>query len=56
MCPVNFGEGYGYGIGFLGSAGEESSHITTPDGILWEDYSAWGIALGRKISETDAYK
>ena len=56
MCPVNFGEGYGYGIGFLGPAGEESSHITTPDGILWEDYSASGIALGRKISETDAYK
>ena len=56
ICPVDFGGTYGYGFGFSGSAGEQTSNITYPDGVMYEDYNADGFAIGRKLNDTDDYK
>tara|TARA_B100000927_G_C16452738_1_gene464544 strand:+ start:127 stop:1782 length:1656 start_codon:yes stop_codon:yes gene_type:complete len=56
LCPVDFGGDYGYGFGFSGSAGEESSNIDYPDGIMFEDFDANGFALGRKLNDTDDFR
>lgn len=56
QCPVNFGESFGYGIGFEGPPGEEAPNVNPPDGEIFNDFNVNGFAIGRKINSGDAFK
>ena len=56
QCPINFGQDFGYGIGFEGPAGEPAPNINPPDGLAFEDFNVNGFAIGRKLNNLDNFK
>ena len=56
QCPVDFGAGFGYGIGFEGNSGEIAENINPPPGEEFEDYSTQGFSVGRKLNVRDNFR